>query len=80
MLAISFLRFHSYGMKGFLSAVCAVLLPQGVMAELPDFVQKATEARAAGQGIWHITPRRVVWKSEAGLEGVENLLIPGPGQ
>ena len=80
MLAISFLRFHSYGMKRFLSAVCAVLLPQGVMAELPDFVQKATEARAAGQGIWHITPRRVVWKSEAGLEGVENLLQPGPGQ
>lgn len=67
-------------MKGFLSVFWLGLLTQGVMAELPAFVQKATDARAFGEGIWHITPRRIVWKSEAGLEGVGNLLKAGPGQ
>lgn len=53
---------------------------QCLFGELPDFVQTATKARVAGEGTWHITPRRIVWKSEEGLSDPENLLVPGLGQ
>lgn len=64
----------------FVGVVSGGCLLGAAVAELPEFVEEATGARAAGEGTWHVTPRRVVWSSEQGLEGVENLLQPGLGQ
>ena len=80
MLEFRGLRGHRSRMKRFIAGVLTLVLAGPCVAEVPAYVQEATEARVAAPGVWHVTPRRVVWKSEGGLEGVENLLKPGLGQ
>ena len=71
---------HTPGMKRFVTGVLGLVAMGSCLAELPLFVREATGARGAAPGVWHVTPRRVVWKTADGLEGVENLLKPGLGQ
>lgn len=71
---------YVWRMKGSLLGLLSLFLCQVTVVELPNFVKEFTKARKAKEGTWHITPRRIVWKSEGGLVDAENLLKEGQGQ
>jgi len=65
-------------MKPNLACLIALFLPCGSMLALPPAVEKLAEKSPLTSFI--IQPKRVVWKTDAGVANSENLLKPHSGQ